>query len=240
MNAKSAFLNGDLKEEIYMKIPPGQDRPEGHVWWLRKALYGLKQASREWYTKVHKVIVGLGYKVSVADKCVFTRIDANGYLIIVAVYVDDFLFISKSLKFVESSKSEMSGHFEMKNLGLAKWILQMELNHDISNGVTTLSQSQYIEKILECHGMADSRPVKTPMDPNTTLPSLAVPKIDVTEYQQCIGSLMHAMVWTHPDIAHAVGMVSRHAAAPGQAHITAVKRIFRYLRGTSDYKLTYR
>jgi len=120
MDAKLAFLNGDLKEEIYMKIPPGQDRSEGHVWWLRKALYGLKQASQEWYTKVHKVMVRLGYKVLVADKCVFTHIDANGYLIIVAVYMDDFLFISKSLKFVESSKSEMSGHFEMKDLGPAK------------------------------------------------------------------------------------------------------------------------
>jgi len=239
MDAKSAFLNRDLKEEIYMKIPPGQNRPERHVWWLRKTLYGLEQALQEWYTKVHKIMVGLGYKVSIADKCVFTCIDANGYLIIVAVYMDNFLFISKSLKFVESSKSEMSSHFEMKDLGPAKWILQMELNHDISNGITTLSQSQYIEEILEHHGMTDSRPVKTPMDPNTTLPSLAMPEIDVIKYQQCVGSLMHAIVWTRPDIAHAVGMVSRHATTPGQAHMTAVKRIFHYLRGTSDYKLTY-
>ena len=101
-------------------------------------------------------MVGLEYKVLVADNCVFIYIDANGHLIIVAVYVDDFLFISKSLRFVESSKSEISGHFEMKNLGLAKWILQMELNHDISNGITTLSQSQYTEKILEHHRMANS------------------------------------------------------------------------------------
>ena len=76
--------------------------------------------SWEWYTKVHKVIVGLEYKASVADKYVFTHVDANGHLIIVAIYMDDFLFISKSLKFVESSKSEMSGHFKMKNLGSAK------------------------------------------------------------------------------------------------------------------------
>jgi len=95
---------------------------------------------------------------------VFTHVDANGHLIIIAVYIDDFFFISKSLKFVESSKPEMSGHFKMKDLGPAKWILQMELNHDISNGVITLSQSQYIEEILKCHGMADSQPVKTPMD----------------------------------------------------------------------------
>jgi len=70
----------------------------------------------------------------------------------------------------------------------------MELNHDISNGITTLFQSQYIEEILECHGMANSRPVKTPIDSNMTLPSLATPEIDVTKYQQCVGSLMHAMV----------------------------------------------
>ena len=88
---------------------------------------------------MHEVMVGLGYKVSVADKCVFTHVDANGHLIIVAVYMDDFLFIFKSLKFVESSKSEMSGYFEMKDLGLAKWILQMELNHNISNSITILS-----------------------------------------------------------------------------------------------------
>ena len=93
-------------------------------------------------------MVGLGYKASVADKCVFTYIDVNGHLIIIAIYVNDFLFISKSLKFIKSSKSEMSGHFKMKDLGPAKWILQIELNHDILNSVTTLSQFQYIEKIL--------------------------------------------------------------------------------------------
>jgi len=78
------------------------------------------------------------------------------------------------------------------------------------------------------------------MDFNTTLPSLAMPEIDITKYQQHVGSLMHAMVWTRPDIAHAVRMVSRYAAALRQAHMTTVKRIFCYLQETSDYKLTYR
>jgi len=103
-----------------MNIPPGQNRPEGHVWWLRKALYSLKQTSQELYTKVHEIMVRLGYKALVANKCVFTCINANGHLIIVAVYVDNFLFIFKSLKFVKFSKSEMSSHFEMKDLDPAK------------------------------------------------------------------------------------------------------------------------
>ena len=70
----------------------------------------------------------------------------------------------------------------------------MELNHDILNGITTLFQSQYIKKILEHHGMADSQPVKTPIDPNTTLPLLAASEINVTEYQQYVGSFIHVMV----------------------------------------------
>ena len=90
---------------------------------------------------MHEVIVGLEYKTLVTNKCVFICIDANGHLIIVAVYVDNFLFISKSLKFVKSSKLKMSSYFKMKDLGLAKWIFQIELNHNISNGITTLSQS---------------------------------------------------------------------------------------------------
>jgi len=77
------------------------------------------------------------------------------------------------------------------------------------------------------------------MDPNMTLPPLAMLKIDVTKYQQYVGSLMHVMVWTCPDIVYAVGIVLRHAATPRQAHITTVKRIFHYLQGTSDYKLIY-
>jgi len=156
MDVKLAFLNGDLKKEIYIKIFPGQNRPEGHIWWLRKALYSLKQVLQEWYTKMYEVMVRLGYKALIADKYVFTHIDTNGHLIIVAVYVDNFLFISKFLKFVEFSKLEMSSHFEMKDLGPAKWILQMELNYDISNGITTLFQFQYIEEILKHHRMANS------------------------------------------------------------------------------------
>jgi len=102
----------------------------------------------------------------------------------------------------------------------------MELNHDISNGITTLSQSQYIKEILERCRMANSQPIKMPIDSNMTLPSLAAPEINITKYQQCVGSLIHAMVWTCPDIAHAIGMVLRHAATSGQAYMTTVKRIF--------------
>jgi len=115
----------------------------------------------------------------------------------------------------------------------------MEVTQSDDRKKVTLSQSQYIEDILERHGMANCHPVKTPMESGLSLPVLTEPEIDVTIYQQLIGSLMYAMVCTRPDISYAVGIVARHIAAPGHIHMKAVKCIYRYLRGTSDYKLVY-
>ena len=116
------------------------------------------------------------------DKCVFIYIDTNSHLIIIVVYVDNFLFISKFLKFIKSFKLEMSSYFKMKDLGLAKWILQIELNHNVPSSITMLSQSQYIKEILKCHRIADSWFVKMSIDLNISLSLLAVLKISVTEY----------------------------------------------------------
>jgi len=85
--------------------------------------------------------------------------------------------------------------------------------------------------------MADCKPAKTPMAANQQLPTLTEAEVDITDYQRCIGSLMYLMICTRPDIAYSVGVLSRHVACPGKTHMQAVKRIFRYLRGTSHYKL---
>jgi len=238
MDVKAAFLNGDLNEEIYMKAPPGSDTHDGFVWWLNHALYGLKQAGREWYKKVLIELKSLGFTRSASDQGVFTKND-NGTLVIVAVYVNDFLIFSSNLDTIQHIKSELSSRFDMKDLGNAKWILQMEVTQSDDRKKVTLSQSQYIEDILERHGMANCHPAKTPMESGLSLPILAEPEVDVTMYQQLIGSLMYAMVCTHPDISYAVGVVARHVLAPGHAHIKAVKCIYCYLHGTSDYKLVY-
>jgi len=238
MDAKAVFLNGDLSEEIYMKVPPGSDTRNSFVWRLNHALYGLKQASREWYKKVCIELESLGFTRSMSDHGVFIKND-NRTLVIVAVYVDDFLIFSSKLDTIQHTKFELSSHFDMKDLGDAKWILQMEVTQSDDRKKVTLSQSQYIEDILERHGMANCHPVKTPMESGLSLPVLTEPEVDVTIYQQLIGSLMYAMVCTHPDISYVVGIVAHHVTAPGHIHMKAVKRIYRYLRGTSDYKLIY-
>jgi hypothetical protein len=138
-------------------------------------------------------------------------------------------------------KLELGEKFEMKDLGEAKWILQILIERKTIDGtrVLTISQEQYVENILKRHQMDKCNPVNTPMAANLQLPVLAAPEVDVTEYQKCIGSLMYLMVCTRPDIAYAVGVLSRHVSAPGPDHMAAVKRVFRYLRGTSQYKLMY-
>jgi len=119
MDVKLAFLNGDLENEIFMRIPPGVEAKEGQVWLLHKALYGLKQASREWYLKLKRQLEKLGFKRSDADHGVFTKI-IDGKLFVIAVYVDNFLLFSSNISHIRTVKEDLKRRFEMKDLGEAK------------------------------------------------------------------------------------------------------------------------
>jgi len=119
MDVKSAFLNRDLENEIFMKIPPGVEAKEGQVWLLHKVLYGLKQASREWYLKLKGQLEELGFKRSDANHRVFTKI-INGKLFVIAIYVDNFLLFSSNISHIRTVKEDLKRCFEMKDLGEAK------------------------------------------------------------------------------------------------------------------------
>lgn len=238
MDVKSAFLNADLKEEIYMECPEGFNSNRNVVWRLNKSLYGLKQASREWYECVEKEFTKLGYTRSEADYSVFYK-RVGDCLIIVAVYVDDMLIFGKDVQVINSLKSELKSIFEMTDLGEAKWILNMEVIRDRAARTIHLSQRQYVNSILTRFQMDDCRPVSTPMEANLHLPKLAEAEIEPRLYQSALGSLMYAMLATRPDIAYSVGVLSQQAATPGKLHWSALMRVYRYLRGTADLKLTF-
>jgi len=173
MDVKSAFLNGNLENEIFMRIPPGVEAKEGQVWLLHKALYGLKQASREWYLKLKGQLEELGFKRSDVDHGVFTKI-IDGKLFVITIYVDDFLLFSSNISHIRTVKKDLKRCFEMKDLGEAKWILQMKIERtNIDDGMRklTISQEQYIKTILEWHGMTDCKLAKTPMAANLQLPT---------------------------------------------------------------------
>ena len=140
----------------------------------------------------------------------------------------------------------MARAFDMKDLGAAKQILGIEIHRDRRNGKLSFSQEKYVEKILERFGMNKVKPVNVPLASHFKLSSGLCPSSDEEkDYMSCVpyanavGCLMYAMVCTRPDISHAIGVVSKYMANPGKEHWNAVKWVLRYLRGTSDYCITF-
>lgn len=247
MDVKTAFLHGDLEEDIYMKQPEGYVL-EGNVELvckLGKSLYGLKQAPRQWYMKFDGFMHEIGFGRCNADHCCyFMRFDSS--FIILLLYVDDMLIAGSCVQEVNKLKKQLSKRFAMKDLGEAKQILGMRINRDKVAGKLYLSQSDYIDKVLRRFSMQDAKPVSTPLGSQFRLSRKESPTSDLeraemskTPYASAVGSLMYAMVCTRPDIAHAVGVVSRYMSSPGKQHWEAVKWVFRYLRGTCDRSLCF-
>jgi hypothetical protein len=238
MDVKSAFLNGELEEEIYLHLPPGFCDLSNLVWKLKCTLYGLKQAHKSWYKKLRTIFESLGFTRSDAYHSVFYKFK-NGTIIVVAIYVDDKMMLSKDKKMIDELKKCFAGEYELTNLGEACWILGMEIICDCNKCTITLSQCRYIESILECFEMALSHPVAMPMDPNMKPVKVNEAEVDVKTYQSALGALMYTMLATCPDIAFAVGTLSKFAATPGQTHWTALKRVYQYLCSTVNKCLTY-
>ena len=248
LDVKTAFLHGDLEEEIYMEQPEGfkVNGKEDLVCKLRKSLYGLKQAPRQWYKKFDSFMSSHGYTRTTSDHCVFTKKFSDDDFIILLLYVDDMLIIGHDVRKIEKLKEELSKSFAMKDLGPAKQILGMKISRDRKNGKLWLSQEAYVEKVLERFNMSKAKAVCSPLAGHFKLSSKQCPtsekdKQEMTSipYSSAVGSLMYAMVCTRPDIAHAVGVVSRFLSNPGKDHWEAVKWILRYLRGTSRLCLCF-
>ena len=235
-----AYLNGKLDEEIYMQQPELYHNGTTYVWKLNKALYGLKQSGRVWNLELNSSFVSHGYTRLLSDQCVYIK--RNGAdITIVAVHVDDMTVLASSPALMAAAESELESMFNIKKLGDIRQLLGMEITRN-TDGSIFLSQSQYITKILERFQMHNSTPVATPMDSHVKLgktpDSESYPEIKHV-YQPMVGSLMYAAITTRPDISFAVQTVSQFNLNPGPTHFTAVKRIFRYLRGTINLGIKY-
>ncbi|PHT89709.1 hypothetical protein T459_04822 [Capsicum annuum] len=147
MNVKTAFLNGELKEEIYMKKPKGFVVPgkENKVCKIIKSLYGLKQAPKQWHAKFDKTMLANGFKINECDKCVYIK-DTLNHQVIVCLYVDDMLIISRDISDINTMKQMLESKFGMKDLGVVDVILGIRI-HRTPQGLT-LSQYHYIENVL--------------------------------------------------------------------------------------------
>src|SRR3954464_14851537 len=208
MDVKTAFLNGELEEEIYMDQPDGfvVKSEERKVCKLLKSLYGLKQAPKQWHEKFDKTLTSAGFVINEANRCVYYR-HGGGDSVILCLYVDDILIFGTSMIVINEVKSFISKSFDMKDLGQADVILNIKLIRDESG--ITLTQSNYVEKVLNRFGFIDSKPSSTPYDPSVTFRKNKKEERGELRYSQVIGSLMYLASATRPDISFAVSKLSR-------------------------------
>ena len=199
MDVKTAFLNGDLEEEIYMKQPEGCVVPgkEKKVWKLVKSLYGLKQTPKQWHNKFNHVLVTNGYSSNDVDKCIYNKYE-DYTCVVIYLYVDDMLIFGTSLEVVCETNKFLSSKFDMKGLKEADVILGIKITRT-PNGLK-LYQEHYVENILRKFKHFDCKPVSTPYDPSSQLKKNREYSVAQIEYAHIIGNLMYLMNCTRPDI----------------------------------------
>ncbi|RVW40094.1 Retrovirus-related Pol polyprotein from transposon TNT 1-94 [Vitis vinifera] len=235
-------------KEIYMEQPKGfvLKRKEDYVCKLKKSVYGLKQAPRQWYKKFESVMGEQGYRKTTSDHCVFVQKFSDDDFVILLLYVDDILIVGRNVSRIDNLKKQLSKSFAMKDLVPVKRILGIRIERDRASKKLYMLQEQYIEKVFARFNMSKAKVVSSPLASHFKLSSKHSPSTDKEKenmrrvlYASAVGSLMYAMVCTRPDIAYAVGVVSRFLSNPGIHHWEVVKWIMRYLRGTSKLKLTF-
>ena len=247
LDVKTAFLHGNLEETIYMRQPPGFEEGTGNkVCLLKKSLYGLKQSPRQWYKRFDVYMVSNGFSRSNYDSCVYFKEFAPGMYIYLLLYVDDMLIACKSKSEIEYTKGLLRKEFDMKELGPARKILGMEIIRDRGSRTLKVSQSGYVQKILNKYRVDNGKSVSVPLGAHFKVSLKDCPSSDwdvermsKVPYANAVGSLMYLMVCTRPDIAYAISIVSRYLANPGKNHWEAVKWILKYLKGTADVGLVY-
>ncbi|GJR31032.1 retrovirus-related pol polyprotein from transposon TNT 1-94 [Tanacetum coccineum] len=238
MDVKTAFLNGNLREEVYVSQPDGfvdPDKPN-HVYKLKKALYGLKQAPRAWYDMLSSFLISNDFSKGSVDPTLFIRREGND-LILVQIYVDDIIFAASTPELCDLFAKIMCSKFKMSMMGKISFFLGLQISQS-PRGIF-INQSKYALESLKKYGYESCDPVDTPMVEKSKLDEDKEGKaVDPSHYRGMIGTLLY-LTASRPDLQFAICMCARYQARPTEKHLNAVKRIFRYLKGTVHRGLWY-
>eukprot|EP00253_Pinus_taeda_P018048 PITA_18048 len=238
MDVKSAFLNGVLKEEVYIEQPLGYEKKgqEHKLCRLKKALYGLKQAPRAWYSRINSYLLENGFDKCEGEPTVYIK-EKDGKLLIVVLYVDDVIFTRNDVCLIENFKTFMKEEFEMTDMGFLRYFLGIEVDQN-ENGIF-ISHTKYVNEVLGIFNMQDSKAAVTP-----TVMGLKLSKednnkdFDPSLYKSIVGSLMY-LTEIRLDIMFVVSLISRFMQRPKETHGQATKRILRYVKGTKRLGILY-
>ncbi|CAI5998268.1 unnamed protein product [Closterium sp. NIES-64] len=243
LDFSTAFLQGSLHEEIWLRRPPGftGSFPPGTQWSLRRPVYGLRQAPREWHDTLRTTLAALGFAPSTADPSLFLRTDTSLPPFYILVYVDDMVFATADTSGLAYVKSELQKRHTCTDLGELRIYLGLQITRDRARRTITLTQSHMVQQVLQRFGFTYSSPQATPLPTRHSLSAL--PSDESVEssgpYAELVGCLMYLMTCTRPDLAYPLSILARYVA-PGRhrpEHMAAAKRVLRYLCSTSGMGL---
>ena len=239
LDIKTAFLNGEIEEEVWTVQPPGYEEGSGALACkLHKALYGLKQAPRAWHQRLQSELESMGFSACPADPALFIKSGSTPVYLL--TYVDDLLLAASDSGELRDVKERLMSAFEARDLGEATYFLGMDIIRDRGSRTIKLAQGRLTADLLSKHDLSEGRTLSTPLNASTKLTREGEPlDLQTHGYAQLVGSLMYLSVCTRPDIAQAVGALARYMAAPTVAHWQAAKGVLRYLAGTADYGIIY-
>ncbi|CAI7766756.1 unnamed protein product [Closterium sp. NIES-54] len=243
LDFSTAFLQGSLHEEIWLRRPPGfiGSFPPGTQWSLRRPVYGLRQAPREWHDTLRTTLAALGFAPSTADPLLFLRTDTSLPPFYILVYVDDLVFATADTAGLAHVKSERQKRHTCTDLGELHSYLGLQITRDRAQRTITLTQSHMVQQVLQRFDFTYSSPQATPLSTRHSLSAL--PSDESVEpsgpYPELVGCLMYLMTCTRPDLAYPLSILARYVA-PGRhrpEHMAAAKRVLRYLCSTSGLGL---
>jgi hypothetical protein len=240
LDVKSAFLHGELSENVYVEQPKGfvKKGKEHKVYKLHKALYGLKQAPRAWFNRIESHFMKEGFQKCPNEQTLFIKRSTGGNILIVSIYVDDLIYTGDDKVMMFEFKKSMMQAFDMTDLGKMRFFLGIEILQK-SEGIF-VCQQKYATDILKKFTMSESKPVNSPIVPGSKIHrDVNGAAVDDTYFKQIVGSLMY-LTATRPDIMFSVSLISRYMSKPTELHLQAAKRILRYLKGTVSYGIFYK
>lgn len=236
IDVQGAYLNSELKEELYMYQPSFfVERGNDYVCKLNKSLYGLKQGGKDWHSHINQIMCNLNFVRCHSDNCVYIH---PSFELVISWYVDDACICGVPER-VAWFKECLANTLEIRCLGSNSQYLSIQTCQNADKSIS-LSQSHYVSQVLKYYMMYDAKGLDFPLEikPESNVINNSKP-FDVTMYQEAVGTLLYLSNNTRPDLSYAVSKLSQRTQCPTFGDWKNVKHVLRYLVSTKDYKLTY-
>lgn len=234
---EQAFIQSELDEDVFMKLPPGCGSLSGKIVKLNKSLYGLRQASRQWHGHLTERLISLGFVQCLADPCVFRLIEDGRVVITIVVHVDDIFAVGEKERCDQFGR-DLNEKVPVKNLGDLRWYSGLYYERDLERGTITVSQQTYAEELAEEYGVKWGKSI--PLSAGMKLEEFDVEEPATSfPFRELVGSLMWLATQTRPDISNAVRAVARYCASPKSIHWRAALGILGYVKRTSSLGITF-